>query len=308
MDFIFYCSSSFGDSFSEASDPDMGKKTLNGQIVDITEIDWNTLIKKMKGDQPGSSHKGSDSTFWNKRAPSFADHASKTFYPHAFIQIMAPKPSWTVLDMGCGGGTLAIPLAGMVKRITAVDFSDKMLEILIAESCKRGITNIDIVKSSWEDDWTECGIGTYDVAIASRSLAVNDVRAAVTKLSNAARRRVLISTIVGDGPFDRKVFEAVGRELSPGVDYVYYYNLLFQMGIHANISFIQENKPKRYGSVEEAFDSMRWMLQETTSEEEARFHRHLKHHLVKQNGQWALDYKCRCRWAVMWWDKDNPVF
>jgi SAM-dependent methyltransferase len=276
-------------------------------MPNISQIDWNAIIGKINRDRAESQYKGSGSQYWNKRAPSFADHAGKTHYPRSFMKIMDPQPSWTVLDMGCGGGTVAIPLAGRVEHITAVDFSNKMLEILRAESDRRGIKNIDIVKASWEDDWTRCGIGTYDVAVASRSLAVEDVRAAVTKLSNAAKKRVLISTVVGDGPFDRRIFEAVGRELSAGVDYVYYYNLLFQMGIHAEVSFIREPNLKEFSGIEEAFDSVKWMLQEMTGKEESLLYEHLKRHLVRQSGKLRLDYLQNHKWAVLWWDKDDPA-
>jgi ubiquinone/menaquinone biosynthesis C-methylase UbiE len=174
-------------------------------ISDIMEIDWNELITDKRKNSQGSFKKGPE--FWNKRASSFADHAGKTFYPESFIKILDPDPSWTVIDMGCGGGTLAIPLSGKVKHITAVDFSDTMIEILRAESEKRGIKNIETIKASWTDNWPDAGIGIYDVALASRSLNVDDARSALAKLNNAARKRVIITTVVGDGPFDRRMSE-----------------------------------------------------------------------------------------------------
>ena len=66
-------------------------------ITDISEIDWNEVIKNKKNSATGPVKSGPE--FWNKRAPSFADHAGKTFYPDSFIKIMNPDPSWTVLDM-----------------------------------------------------------------------------------------------------------------------------------------------------------------------------------------------------------------
>lgn len=275
---------------------------IKKSIADISEIDWNEVINNRKTASSGPVRNGQE--FWNRRAPSFAEHAGKTFYPDSFIRIMNPDPSWTVLDMGCGGGTLAIPLADKVKHITAVDFSGKMIEILGGESRKRGIDNIETIHSGWEDNWDESGIGTYDAAIASRSLAVDDVQSAIVKLNNAARRRVMISTVVGDGPFDRKVFEAVGRKRGENIDYIYFYNLLYQMGIMANISFIVEDNKKTFGSPEEACESMRWMFQEMTAAEEDRLKEYLDRHLVEIDGRLCLDYRKITRWAVIWWDRE----
>lgn len=278
----------------------MNSKFKHG-IKDISEIDWNEVISNKKEIQPKSVSSGPD--FWNKRAPSFADHAGKTFYPESFIKIMNPDPSWTVLDMGCGGGTLAIPMAERVRRVTAVDFSVKMLEILNSEAGKRGIKNIETIHASWEDYWDESGIGIYDVAIASRSLAVDDISTALIKLDKAARKKVIISTVVGDGPFDRKMLEAVGRERSAGIDYIYFYNLLYQMGILANINLITEDRNNTFGNIEEALESVRWMFQEMTPEEEVKLKKYLEDHLIERDSRLLLDYKKKSTWAVIWWDK-----
>lgn len=271
-------------------------------ITDISDIDWNEVIKNKKSAKTEPVSNGSE--FWNKRAPSFADHAGKTFYPDSFIKMMNPDPSWTVLDMGCGGGTLAIPLAGMVKHVTAVDFSDKMLEILAGEAFRRGIKNIGTIHASWTDNWAENGIAKYDVAIASRSLAVDDVKAAIVKLNKAARRRVIVSTIVGDGPFDRQMFQAVGREHKESIDYIYFYNLLYQMDIHANLDFILVDDSKTWESHAEACESMRWMFPEMTRGEDELLRRYMSAHLVKKDGRFHLDYKKTSKWAVIRWDRE----
>lgn len=271
-------------------------------ITDISEIDWNEVIKFKKAEKPEPVRNGAE--FWNKRAPSFADHAGKTFYPDSFIRLMNPDPSWTVLDMGCGGGTIAIPLADKVKHITAVDFSEKMIEILNTEAQRRGIENISTVHASWTDDWADYGIAKYDVAIASRSLAVDDVHSAIVKLNGAARRRVIISTIVGDGPFDRQMFRAVGREHRESIDYIYFYNLLYQMGIRAGIDFILVDDSKTWETHADACESMRWMFPEMTRGEDVLLKKYMAVHLVKENGLLRLDYKKLSKWAILSWDNE----
>ena len=275
--------------------------TATNTITDISDIDWNEVISNKK--KITRDHGIKSAEFWNKRAPSFTDHAGRTFYPDSFIKIMKPDNSWTVLDMGCGGGTLALPLAEKVKHITAVDFSENMIGILRAETERRKIKNIKTIHASWDDNWAESGIGIYDVALASRSMAVGDIRSALVKLNNAARKRVIISTVVGDGPFDRKMFEAVGREHSNSVDYIYFYNLLYQMGIFANISFIAEENNKTFESYDNACESLNWMFQEMTPDEEVNLKKYLGDHLVEVNGGLTLDYKKTSKWAVIWWDK-----
>ncbi|MCL2025272.1 MAG: methyltransferase domain-containing protein [Leptospirales bacterium] len=268
-------------------------------------FDWNEaaaqIARERREMNAGNRLKGE--AFWDMRAPSFAKHADETGYADAFLDIIKPESGMTVFDMGCGGGTLAVPLSGMVREVTAADFSPNMLAIVKDKMSAFNIRNINPVKLSWEDDWTSAGIGVHDIAIASRSMSVENIKEAVTKLSGAASKRVYISTVVGDGPHDRILYEAVGREIFPSVDYIYTYNILYQMGIHANVSFISGNDVKSYDTFDEALASTHWMFQDMTPEEEAKLNAFMKAHLVEKNGRWQKDYVANYKWAVIWWDK-----
>jgi len=273
------------------------------EITDISDIDWNGLIKRIRDRRPKRHEPGQH--YWDKRAASFVDHAGKTAYPDAFLSIMEPHADWTVLDMGCGGGTLAIPMADRVKQVTAIDYSDRMLEMLDDEIKRRGIKNINTLKASWDDDWGKMNIGLHDVAIASRSLSVDDVHGAIMKLNSAARKRVYISTIVGDGPYDRRIYNAIGRELIPSVDYIYIYNLLYQMGIQAGISFIPEESSRIFDDSVEAGNYFRWMLNEVSGREAHALDIYIKDNMVMKDGKLVFEYKKAFKWAVIWWEKEG---
>lgn len=243
--------------------------------------------------------------FWNGRAREFSGHAASTGYPAAFLRILKPRRSWTVLDMACGGGTLAIPLAGKVKSITAVDFSPRMLEIVEQRCRTGGIANVKTLEGRWEDDWEELGIGVHDVAIASRSLHSEDAEGAIAKLNRAARKAVYLATAVGSGPFDQRLLEAVGREVHLRPDYIFYYTLLYEMGILADVTFIPESNRNAWESREEALADQRWMFPEMTDEEEDQVRAYLKNHLVWVKGRWQLPYSRDYYWAVMHWTKER---
>lgn len=245
--------------------------------------------------------------FWDGRAREFSKYAATTGYPEEFIRILKPRMKWSVLDMACGGGTIAIPLSGRVKSITAVDFSRQMLDI-VNWRCRIGhIDNVKTLQGRWEDDWDHLGIGSYDVAIASRSLIGDDAKSLIQKLDRAAREAVYISVAVGAGPFDKPLFESSGRKFNMGQDYIHYYSILHEMGIQANVAFIPERHRSQWDSLEEALEDQRWMFHGMTLEEEDRVRAYLKRHLVKVMGRWRLPYARQCRWAVMWWQKDRQV-
>jgi SAM-dependent methyltransferase len=145
----------------------------------------------------------------------------------------------TVLDIGAGPGTLSLPIARKVRSVTAVDYSAGMLAALKDNAMRTGIDNIRTVQVSWEDDWSRLGIEQHDIAIASRSLAVADLKGALCKLNRYASNYVFIVDRISPTPFDPEAFQAIGRPFSPGPDYIYTLNMLYSMGIHPQVDILR---------------------------------------------------------------------
>lgn len=267
------------------------------------DYDWNALWRKIHAENH-RYHR--DPGFWDRRAPEFARHASGSNYVDQFLAIMQPQPDWSVLDIGSAAGTLAVPLASAVRRVTALDASSRMIALLQERCRDQAIDNITAINGRWEDDWQALGIAPHDVAVASRSLIVADLREAILKLTCFARQRIYLSTLVDDGPHDRTIFQAVGRDFPRRADYIIVYNLLRQMGIYANVAFTVNEEEKSYAGVEEAVDDKRWMIRAMTPDEEEKLRAYLTRHLVRHNGRWKMPRRRIVRWAVLWWDTAAP--
>ena len=265
-------------------------------------IDWNEVWQNTQNEKRKLMR---DPKFWDKRAPEFARHASTSDYIGQFIEIMQPEHHWSILDIGSAAGTLAIPLASSVRSITALDASPAMLALLEERCRAEDKNNIRAINCRWEDDWQNFGIRIHDIVIASRSLVVDDLHEAILKLQKYARKRVYISTLVDDGPHDRTIIEAVGRQFTTSADYIVVYNLLRQMGIYANVAFTVNNDEKCFSDVEDAVNAMRWMIDAMTPEEEELLRTHLRSNLIRDNGNWRFPYRRTIRWAVLWWDTEH---
>jgi len=277
-----------------------GQFELPHEINDIKSLDWNRVWREQFALRDFQKQ---DASFWDGRAASFAK-IKETDYISRLISILQPEPHWTVLDMGCGNGALAVPLAKLVSSVTAVDFSRKMLAEVHKRCAVEGVSNVKTIHGGWEDDWEKLGIGACDVAVASRSLCVDDLQTSITKLGGVAGKRAYIVTVAGDGPRDRRLFAAIGRPFDPGPDYIYYYNLLYQMGIRANVEVIQERRNKTYHSIEEAVESSCWMFDDLTSREKDLIYAYFRERLVFHAGSWRLSRAQIVRWAVIWWEKE----
>ena len=264
-------------------------------------IDWTSEWAAARGPGPRAGPGE-----WDERAPSFATHAADPGYADQIFRLVEPQRSWSVLDVGSGPGTLAVPLARRVALVTALDFSPAMLALLRERCQAEGIANVAAVLGNWEDDWDALGIEAHDLAIASRSLAVDDLHGALAKLDARARRAACLCTSVGDGPRDRRVFEAVGRPFQPGPDYLNVYGLLRGMGICADVALIGREEWRVFESPEAAATSMSGMLRGNTAEEQARLLSFLRDTLIPCPGGLRLPEPRTVRWAVIWWRKTAP--
>lgn len=74
-----------------------------------------------------------NSEYWDKRAKSFPTVGEHSSYVDEFLRLADVGHGESVLDMGCGTGALAIPLASAGHKVVAADFSQGMLDRSVEE-------------------------------------------------------------------------------------------------------------------------------------------------------------------------------
>lgn len=211
-----------------------------------------------------------------------------------------------VLDIGAGPGTLAIPLASRVKEIRAVEPGAGMVAILQERAAKDGIKNISCVQKRWEDvDITSDLEIPYDIVIASLSLTMQDIRAALLKMDAASRQYVCLYWFV-DLPFWERMYADLWEPLhgspyhsGPKADCLF--NVLYQMGIYANIEMLPLSKEYRFssqGEMEEFF--IRRFSARTTEQQEI-----VKRYLAPwiRNEGAGIVISGNSTFAKIWWKK-----
>lgn len=81
---------------------------------------------------------------WNRRASTW-DHHGVTGLGKVIAAVLeqaGAEAGKVAVDLGCGTGTLAIPLAERGVEVTAVDLSRAMVERLEAKAAEAGLTNV----------------------------------------------------------------------------------------------------------------------------------------------------------------------
>jgi len=189
-----------------------------------------------------------DVRVWNERSKDYAKNAGISPYTSTFLEYLLPESGSSILDVGCGSGTLAIPLARQGHTVFAVDFSTGMLNALKDAVEKEDLAGIHCLQLDFNAPWSEweaVGITSdcVDIAIASRSTIVKNLWAAFEKLERAARSRVAITIATEYGPRGTKYLGESIEGGSPYIpDHIYAINILMQMGRYPTLRYIDSVK------------------------------------------------------------------
>ena len=268
-----------------------------------SDIDWNTLRANALA-KKGWQNKGPAE--WDQKARSFSSRNKNAAYVDLVLSHLPLENTFTVLDIGSGPGTLAIPLAKKVKTVTAIDFSRGMLNTLEEIAREENIHNIHTVQCAWEDDWQKKGLQPHDIAIASRSMGVKDLETALHKIDSYGSRYIFLTDRIGSTPFEEGAFKALGRSFSPGPDYIYTLNTLYTLGIYPNVTILNLERDVAYTSMAEAIKSYSWMFHDITPEENLALEKYLSAKIIhSENGRLIVRRDSPPQWALIWWEQEQ---
>ena len=273
----------------------------------MDDFDWVEMWNKAMEESYWGQRAGRPE-FWDERVDWFNELVRQSNRAGMIISRIEIEPDYRVLDIGAGPGTVTIPLAKTIKGVTVVEPSNGMLARLKENASKEKLANITYIPKKWED--VEIGKGKdieaeeHDVVIASHSLVMKDIKNALVKINDAAKRNVYIFIVAGrrkekDGSSLWSLFNRGKHGFGP--DHIYLYNILYQLGIYANVEIIDANHNMRFPDLDAAIQHYKnWM--NVTGDDEERLRLYLSENLVKEND--ALWLKHKLRTAMIWWRKD----
>ena len=278
--------------------------------IPIIDPDWNEIWKARQKRHESSKHLNDPSHNWNKRENAERyDISSRSEYDDRVKITIAGldiKKNSRVLDIGAGPGTLAIPIAPLVNEVTAIEPGEGMVSILNEHAKKKKIANITSLQKRWEDvDISRDLCGQFDVVIASLSLTMYDIQEALEKMSAVSSDYVYLFWFV-DMPFWERMYADLWEPLhksryysGPKADCLF--NVLYQMGIYANVEMLPLKKEYRFTSKDEMTAFFRRRFNVTNHEKERVLDDYLKP-LIRTEGS-AIVISRDSTFAKIWWKK-----
>jgi len=269
--------------------------------MDIEGIDWNRLWSEALARTTSAFTTPAQ---WTGAAGIHRHWTGPDDYMDRLLALINPRPDWSVLDVGAGAGAFSLPAAARFQRVTALDLSSGALEVLAERARLAGLANIKTVHLAWEEAVIGRDVPLHDVVAASRSFTMEDARGALAKMDRAARRRVYLTWRACPRPLDRQVSELLGRPYQEYPSYIYLYNILYQIGIQANVGFLSHVLQVRYPDLETALTHWRLKMGGLSPREEETLAASLPRILKPDHqGGWSAE-PIPMRWALLWWSKE----
>ncbi len=281
-------------------------------MPDGPPTDWNavwTAYRKRQLATPGFLPE--DEFFAREEnVARYRAQVAASYHGHVERQLasMAIPDGAPVLDIGAGPGTLAVPLARRGCRVTAVEPSAPMRRILREYAEREGVA-VTILGEPWEAIDPAALPGPFDLVVASYSLMMLDLRAALAKMHAVCSGCVCLFwslTPPGGRVVERVLWPAVhGVEYPPEPMADCVYNVLFQMGLMASLEAEYSAFEHRFQDLDEAVAEFRARLNGPEGPE-ARLREPLARLLSRDvGGAYRLD---RSAWnAAIHWDvRDQP--
>lgn len=207
----------------------------------------------------------------------------------------------TVLDVGAGSGRLALPVAQIVKSVTALDSSRRLLDQLEHSARETAQRNIVTLEKDWDTARPGHDVPRHDVVIASRYTGERDL----LKLDEAANELVYI--IMFAGPSTRALHTALLEDISeppieeavlrPGV--VTLVEELSELGIEPNVTHVSDGFTRWYRDEKEALAEFDWL--DVDPALKAILNRNIRRFLQPAHG--GVRFLFETRSALVWWRK-----
>lgn len=272
------------------------------RAVVIQDLDWNAMWKNAKQNLSVIQRHKDTIAFWDKRAESFEELMKRSNRAERYLPRINVQPGNSVLDIGSGPGTLAIPLAMVAGKVTVIEPSKGMLQCLELNAEKLKLKNIICINKTWEDVSRD-EIGSHDVVIASHSFGMTDLKDALLKINDVAGEYVYLFVHIGERSryYHELWTRLFGGEFKSGPDYIYVYNMLYDIGVYANVDIMDVEYRRVFSTLDAAVAYWQEIFEVPDTQATGIIKPYVNEILIKKGEEFEQKYSLKT--AAIWWKK-----
>ena len=187
---------------------------------------------------------------WSNFAQQFRADPRRTDDPLVNHLRQLVTSDQVVLDVGAGGGRLALPMALEAEKVIAVEPSPSMCRVLREVAAEFDVRNVEVV----EADWLEAEVPEADLAVFCHVLyVIRNIESFVRKLEKYAKR---VLVVVYQSPPQSQIYplwEPVhGVPRLPLPSLPEFLEVLSQLGVKPEIEIVHTERVRGFESMEVA--------------------------------------------------------
>ncbi|MBN1907952.1 MAG: methyltransferase domain-containing protein [Deltaproteobacteria bacterium] len=273
---------------------------------------WKELVERQGPFWNQKKRSKDNQDKWKDRSKMFYERVKERWSrpdPHRdiIISMISSCKNATVLDIGAGTGAWAVLLSKYALKVTAIEPSADMRELLMENLDKECIRNVEVLDRLWP----VVGIEPHDFTLASHSIyGCDDIRGFITAMNEATRNRCLMLLRAPDQ--DGLMAMAADRIWGLPYDspnFQVAYNAMLQMGMFPNVLMEKKGMWPVWtdNSLDDALDRImvRFELKKGSDHDQYLTYL-LKKHLTEKDGK--LYWPSSMRTGLLYWDtkeRDN---
>jgi len=269
-----------------------GKTSGQNHLTTDAAREWVAMVDAQRAQTARLREATPERDGWRRRAKEFRPHRRVEEKDPAIDAVLEHvRPEDTVLDIGAGGGRLAIPIARHCREVVAVEPSEAMLAQLGAQVAELGVSNVRTVASTWEDAVVE----PADIALCCHVYGLYGPEPWVRKMEAHARRRVIVIMFHRATPPNMHPLWAPvhGEKRLQTPALTHFERLLTEMGIRYEKTMLPDRADRGYADFDAALSrAARHLFLVPGSEKHRRLERALRESLIETPDGLQL------RWAV----------
>ena len=215
---------------------------------------WNEMVRVEHAQSDSMRKEDPPADSWSNFAQQFRADPRRIDDPLVnYLRQLVP-PEQVVLDVGAGGGRLALPLALEAKKVFAVEPSPSMCRVLREVASEFNVPNVEVIESGWLDAQAP----QAELAICCHVLyVIQDIEAFVRKLEQHAKQ---VLVIVYQAPPQSQIYplwEPIhGVPRSPLPSLPEFLEVLTQLGVEPDIHVVHTERNRGFESLEAAKDQL----------------------------------------------------
>ena len=281
-----------------------GRERDRGGRADLKEdfaLLWQEALKRDDGTYSQRlSDDQAEIDFWHRfmeKRKTYQQDPWAVKMSSAVCEVISGLSPETVLEIGPGWGNYTMDLADICRELTCLDISPDVLRFINRWSRELGKTEINTVCCKWEDFEAD---RKYDVIFGYNCFyRMLHLRECLEKMDRMAGKMCIIGMGMGEiEKYYLEMEEQLGvRLVYDKKDYIYFVNILYQMGIDANVKVIPLLKDISFGDWDQVVQygtSCLYNRQDEMEEHGEKIEKILRKYFIKkQDGNYHYRYDYR---------------